>query len=34
MFDILSILPGKKKQTSSGWTSFNAICCTHFGHSA
>ena len=32
MFDILSILPGKKKQTSSGWTSFNAICCTHFGH--
>ena len=33
MFDILSILPGKKKQTSSGWTSFNAICCTHFGHS-
>ncbi len=33
MFDILSIIPGKKKQTSSGWTSFNAICCTHFGHS-
>ena len=32
MFDILSILPGKKKQTSSGWTSFNAVCCTHFGH--
>ena len=32
MFDILSILPGKKKQTRSGWTSFNAICCTHFGH--
>ena len=32
MFDILSVLPGKKKQTSSGWTSFNAICCTHFGH--
>ena len=32
MFDILSILPGKKKQTSSGWTSFNAICCNHFGH--
>lgn len=32
MFDILSVLPGKKKNTSSGWTSFNAICCSHFGH--
>lgn len=32
MFDILSVLPGKKKQTSSGWVSFNAICCNHFGH--
>ena len=32
MFDILSIIPGKKKQTSSGWTSFNAVCCTQFGH--
>lgn len=32
MFDILSIVPGRKKNTSSGWTSFNAICCTHFGH--
>ena len=32
MFDILSILPGKKKTTSSGWTSFNAICCSHNGH--
>lgn len=32
MFDILSIIPGKKKNTSSGWTSFNAICCGHFGH--
>jgi hypothetical protein len=32
MFDILSIIPGKKKNTSSGWTSFNAICCSHFGH--
>jgi len=32
MFDILSILPGKKKLTSSGWTSFNAVCCNHFGH--
>ena len=34
MFDILSIIPGRKKNTSSGWTSFNAICCTHFGHKA
>jgi hypothetical protein len=34
MFDILSIIPGKKKNTSSGWTSFNAICCSHFGHKA
>jgi hypothetical protein len=32
MFDILSIVPGKKKLTSSGWHSFNAICCIHRGH--
>jgi hypothetical protein len=32
MFDILSIIPGRKKHTTSGWTSFNAICCNHFGH--
>jgi hypothetical protein len=32
MFDILSIIPGRKKNTSSGWISFNAICCSHFGH--
>ena len=32
MFDILSIIPGKKKSTSSGWTSFNAPCCHHRGH--
>ena len=32
MFDILSIVPGRKKNTSSGWISFNAICCSHFGH--
>jgi DNA primase len=32
MFNILSILPGKKKQTASGWTSFNAICCHMRGH--
>ncbi len=32
MFDILSITPGKKKLTQSGWYSFNAICCHHRGH--
>lgn len=32
MFDILSIIPGKKKTTSSGWHNFNAICCGHLGH--
>jgi len=32
MFDILSIIPGKKKLTHSGWYSFNAICCSHRGH--
>lgn len=32
MLDILTLIPGRKKQTSSGWYSFNAICCGHFGH--
>ena len=32
MFDILTIIPGKKKHTQSGWTSFNAVCCHHRGH--
>lgn len=32
MFDILSVLPGNKKKTSSGWVSFNALCCGHRGH--
>jgi hypothetical protein len=32
MFDILSILPGKKKNSTSGWISFNAVCCVHSGH--
>lgn len=32
MFNILSIIPGKKKLTQSGWHSFNAICCQHLGH--
>ena len=32
MFDILQLLPGKKRKTGGGWYSFNAVCCTHFGH--
>ncbi len=32
IFDILTILPGKKRLTQSGWYSFNAICCNHRGH--
>ena len=34
MLDILSYIRGKRKNTSSGWISFNAVCCTHNGHSA
>jgi len=34
MFDILSIIPNKKKLTQSGWYSFNAICCDKRGHKA
>jgi len=32
MFEILSIIPGKKKLTGSGWHSFNAVCCHNRGH--
>ena len=32
MFDILTIIPGKKKRASKGWYSFNAVCCHHRGH--
>ena len=32
MFEILSIIPSKKKLTSSGWHSFNAVCCHNRGH--
>ena len=31
MIDIISFLPGKRKQTASGWISFNAPCCIHRG---
>ena len=32
MFEVLTIVPGKKKLTQSGWHSFNAVCCHHRGH--
>ena len=32
MFDILSLIPGRKKLSTSGWHSFNAVCCVHHGH--
>lgn len=31
MIDVVSFLPAKRKQTSSGWISFNAPCCEHNG---
>jgi hypothetical protein len=31
MIDVVSFLPNKRKQTSSGWISFNAPCCIHRG---
>jgi hypothetical protein len=31
MIDVISFLPGKQKQTASGWISFNAPCCIHRG---
>ena len=34
MFDILTLISGKKKSTGSGWTSFNAPCCHNRGHKA
>ena len=34
MINLLSLVPGKKKKSSSGWHSFNAVCCQHRGHSA
>ena len=34
MLDILLYLPAKRKNTTSGWVSFNAPCCVHNGESA
>ena len=31
MIDLTAFLPAKRKQTSSGWISFNAPCCVHRG---
>jgi hypothetical protein len=31
MIDFVSYLPAKRKQTASGWISFNAPCCIHRG---
>ena len=33
MIDVISFLPSKRKQTASGWISFNAPCCIHRGDS-
>jgi len=30
---VLDALPGKRKQSSGGWISFNAVCCHHNGES-
>lgn len=30
---VLALLPPKRKTTPSGWTSFDAVCCTHNGES-
>ena len=34
MIDLLTYLPAKRRQTGSGWISFNAPCCVHNGESA
>lgn len=34
MFDVLSIIPGKKKSTASKWFVFNCPVCVHRGHNA
>ena len=33
MIDVINYLPAKRKQTPSGWISFNAVCCSHNGNS-
>ena len=31
MIDVRNYIPGKRKQTPSGWVSFNAVCCHQVG---
>ncbi len=31
---VLQLLPSRRKTGQNGWTSFNAVCCTHNGESA
>ncbi len=33
MIDVLSYVKGRRKTTSGGWISFNAVCCQNNGHS-
>jgi len=33
MHDLITYLPARRKIGSSGWLSFNAVCCQHNGHS-
>jgi len=34
MLDLTHYLPARRKTTSSGWISFNAVCCVHNGQTA
>lgn len=34
MLDVRNYIPGRRRQTPSGWVSFNAVCCQHQGHDA
>lgn len=34
MIDLIQYLPAKRKQTPSGWVSFNAVCCQYNGATA
>ena len=31
---VLQLLPARRKTGQNGWTSFNAVCCTHNGETA
>ena len=34
MLNLLTVVPGKKRNTPSGWHTVNAVCCVHRGHRA